>query len=76
MGLVGAMTMSLIRAGYSRVYSNSHFLSHIARDTGAHAEPVQHYKLTCLNHLIDVAAYAPPEIRLIGPTSDPQPRIQ
>jgi hypothetical protein len=59
-----------------RVYSNSHFLSHIARDTGAHAEPVQHYKLTCLNHLIDVAAYAPPEIRLIGPTSDPQPRIQ
>jgi hypothetical protein len=42
-----------------RVYSNSHFLDHIARDTGGHIEPLQHYKIVCLNHLIDVAAYAP-----------------
>ena len=44
-----------------RVYTRSHFLDHLARDTGGHIDPVQHYKLVCLNHLIDVAAYAPPE---------------
>ena len=27
-----------------RVYSTSHFLDHIARDTGGHSEPLQHYK--------------------------------
>jgi hypothetical protein len=52
-----------------RVYTKSHFLEHIARDTGAHTEPIQHYKLTCLNHLIDVACYVAPEIRLLGPVS-------
>ena len=46
-----------------RVYSKSHFLDHMARDTGRHIAPLRHYKLVCLNHLIDVAAYAPPEIR-------------
>ena len=46
-----------------RVYSKSHFLDHMARDTGGHVEALQHYKLVCLNHLIDVAAYAPPEVR-------------
>jgi hypothetical protein len=50
-----------------RVYSESHFLNHLARDTGGHSDPIQHYKLTCLNHLIDVASYVPPEIRLIEP---------
>ncbi len=59
-----------------RVYSESHFLNHLARDTGSHTEPVQHYKLTCLNHLIDVAAYAPPEIRLIEAVSPHPLRIQ
>ncbi len=49
-----------------RVYSRSHFLDHLARDTGGHPEPIRHYKLVCLNHLIDVAAYAPPEIRVIS----------
>ena len=49
-----------------RIYSNSHFLDHIARDTGGHLDPLQHYKLVCLNHLIDVAAYAPPDIRLLS----------
>jgi hypothetical protein len=53
-----------------RVYSRSHFLDHIARDTGGHIEPLQHYKLICLNHLIDIAAYAPPETRLIGTVLD------
>jgi hypothetical protein len=58
-----------------RVYTKSHFLDHLARDTGGHIKPIQHYKLTCLNHLIDVASYGPPEIRQIGPVSPPS-RIQ
>ena len=40
-----------------RVHTTSHFLEHLSRDTGGHTEPILHYKLTCLNHLIDVAAY-------------------
>jgi hypothetical protein len=49
-----------------RLYSKSHFLDHLTRDTGGHTDPLQHYKVICLNHLIDVAAYAPPEIRVIA----------
>jgi hypothetical protein len=48
-----------------RVYTKSHFLEHLARDTGGHTEEILHYKLTCLNHLIDVAAYGPPEVKHI-----------
>ena len=48
-----------------RVYTKSHFLEHLARDTGGHTEGIVHYKLTCLNHLIDVAAYGPPEVKQI-----------
>ena len=59
-----------------RVYTKSHFLDHLARDTGGHTEAIRHYKLTCLNHLIDVAAYAPPEVRLLRPVSSTQTRIQ
>ena len=58
-----------------RVYTKSHFLEHLARDTGGLAEEVLHYKLTCLNHLIDVAAYAPPEIRQLESDSS-TPSIQ
>ena len=59
-----------------RVYTESHFMNHLARDTGGHVEPIQHYKLTCLNHLIDVAAYAPPQVRLIEIASMHSPQIQ
>ena len=52
-----------------RVYTKSHFLDHLARDTGGHTEEIFHYKLTCLNHLIDVAAYVPPEVKQVGPIS-------
>ena len=48
-----------------RVYKNSHFLDHIMRDTGGHVQDVLHYKLICLNHLIDVASYWPPEVRVL-----------
>jgi len=59
-----------------RLYTKSHFLDHLARDTGGHTEAIQHYKLTCLNHLIDVAAYAPPEVRQVKPISSTPARIQ
>lgn len=59
-----------------RVYTKSHFLDHLGRDTGGHINPVRHFKLTCLNHLIDVASYAPPEIKLIGLASSSPLRIQ
>jgi hypothetical protein len=52
-----------------RIYTKSHFLNHLAKDTGAHTEPIRHYKLICLNHLIDVAAYVPPEIRIFSSPS-------
>jgi hypothetical protein len=59
-----------------RVYTKSHFLDYLSRDTGGHTEPVQHYKLICLNHLIDVGSYAPPDIRLMGSASPSPPQIQ
>jgi hypothetical protein len=59
-----------------RVYTKSHFLDFLARDTGGHIEPVLHYKLICLNHLIDIGSYEPPDIRMIGPSSAPPLRIQ
>jgi hypothetical protein len=59
-----------------RVYTKSHFLEHLSRNTGGHTEAILHYKLTCLNHLIDVAAYAPPEVKQIGPVSSTPTRIQ
>jgi hypothetical protein len=59
-----------------RVYTKSHFLEHLARDTGGHTEAIAHYKLTCLNHLIDVAAYIPPEVNQVGPVSSTPKRIQ
>jgi hypothetical protein len=52
-----------------RQYSKSHFLDHLARDTGGHFRPLQHYKLICLNHLIDVASEEPPTICVIKGTA-------
>lgn len=49
-----------------RLYSKSHFLEHLTRDTGGHIEPIVHYKLICLNHLIDIAAYSAPEIQIVS----------
>ena len=55
------------------VYTKSHFLDHLARDTGGHFEPILHYKLICQSHLIDVASYGPPEVRLLE-SSGARPR--
>jgi hypothetical protein len=49
-----------------RTYAKSHFLDHIARDTGGHIEDLCHFKLVCLNHLIDIAVYEVPEITSLG----------
>jgi len=59
-----------------RVYTKSHFLEHLSRDTGGHAEPILHFKLTCLNLLVDVAAYVPPEVKQFGQDSSTSTRIQ
>jgi hypothetical protein len=59
-----------------RVYTQSHFLDHLARDTGGHTETILLFKWTCLNHRIDVAAYSPPEVRLVGAVSAQRARIQ
>jgi hypothetical protein len=53
-----------------RFYTKSHFLDHVGRDTGGHIKAILHYKLICLNHLIDIAVYAEPEIRVLSSTSD------
>jgi hypothetical protein len=66
----------LFRGKLLRVYTKSHFLEHLARDTGGHTEAILHYKLTCLNHLIDVAAYASPEVRQVGPVSSTPTQIK
>lgn len=49
-----------------RVYTKSHFLDYLSRDAGGHIAPILHYKLVCLNHLIDIGSYAPPNIRVTG----------
>lgn len=52
-----------------RVYTKSHFLEYMARNTGGHMNPVLHFQLLCLNHLIDVAAYETPQFQGIEPES-------
>jgi hypothetical protein len=64
-GSCGTYDDEIFQGKLFRIYSKSNFLDHLARDTGAHTQPVQHYKLTCLNRLIDVASYAPPVIRIL-----------
>jgi hypothetical protein len=75
-GSCGKYDAELFDGRLFRVYTKSHFLNHLEKDTGAHADPIHHYKLVCLNHLIDVAAYAPPDVRLIGPGASAKILIQ
>jgi hypothetical protein len=64
-GSCGSYDDEIFQGKLFRICSKSNFLDHLARDTGAHTQPIQHCKLTCLNHLIDVASYAPPVIRIL-----------
>ena len=57
----------------ARVYTKSHLLAFLARDTGGHFEPLQHYKIVCLNHLIDVVSTKPPEVEVITGNGAPPP---
>ena len=50
-----------------RVYSKSHFLDHVMRDTGGHIYDILHYKVICLDHLIDVVSYDPPKVEIVTP---------
>jgi hypothetical protein len=60
-----------------RVYTRSHFLDHIMRDTGGHVQDVLHYKLICLNHLIDIVSYLPPTVEVLaGAGGLPQRDVQ
>ena len=45
-----------------RVYSESHFLDFISKDTGAHFEPYRHYKICCQNHNVDIVSASEPEL--------------
>ena len=72
---------SSARDGYSnesytgqmlRLYSKSHFLEYIARDTGDHPATVLHYKLICANYRVDIAAYTPPEVCVLPPDARPR----
>ena len=49
-----------------RVYTRSHFLDHVMRDTGGRIQEILHYKLICLNHLIDVVSYYRPDVLLLA----------
>lgn len=49
-----------------RVYTKSHFLDHVMRDTGGHIQEILHYKLICLDHLIDVVSYYPPNVEVLA----------
>jgi hypothetical protein len=49
-----------------RIYSKSHFLEHLAHDTGAHSKPLLHLKILCENQIIDVASEDSPSIEIIS----------
>jgi hypothetical protein len=70
-GSCGAYDDEIYSGRVFRTYTQSHLLSHLARDTGGHFEPLQHHKLTCLNHLIDVVATASPTISIVEPADEP-----
>jgi hypothetical protein len=48
-----------------RIYSKSHFLEHLARDTGGHTAPLMHYKIISENHVVDGVAEIQPEIEIV-----------
>lgn len=49
-----------------RNYQKSHFLDHILRDRGDLSEPIRHYRIVCLHHVIDVAAYSLPDVQVLS----------
>ena len=75
-GSCGKREDEVFKGRFFRVYEKSHLLDHIARDTGGHFKLFQHYKIICLNHLIDVVSTFSPEIEVIEgsrPKQSPHP---
>jgi|ERR1700728_1789533 len=75
-GSCGNYKDEIFSGRFFRIYEKSHLLDHISRDTGGHFKPFQHYKIICLNHLIDVVSTFSPEIEIVegtGPKSGPHP---
>jgi len=68
-GSCGSYDDEIFSGKLFRVYAKSHFLEHLARDTGGHTGEVLDYKVTWLNHLVDIAAYDPPEVKQVGSVS-------
>ena len=68
-GSCGSYDDEIFSGKLFRVYTKSHFLEHLARDTGGHTGEVLDYKVTWLNHLVDIAAYDPPEVKQVGSVS-------
>ena len=68
-GSCGSYDDEIFSGKLFRVYTKSHFLEHLARDTGGHTGEVLHYRVTCLNHLVDIAAYDHPEVKQVGSVS-------
>ncbi len=55
-----------------RVYTKSHFLEYISKDTFADDDypgPYRHYALICENHIVHIASCNPPTIKRISPSS-------
>lgn len=75
-GSCGKYDDELFSGRLFRIYTKSHFLDHLRRDTGGYTGEINHYKMICLNHLIDVAAYDQPEVKLIEPSPTVPDRIQ
>jgi hypothetical protein len=65
-GSCGSYDDETYKGNLFRHYTKSHFLDHLSRDTGAHSNPLLHYKVVCLNHLVDVAAEDPPDIEMVS----------
>jgi hypothetical protein len=68
-GSAGSYDDEVYKGRLLRVYTKSHFLDYLSLNTGGHTDPVLHYKLICLDHLIDIASYAPPDIRVTDSAS-------
>jgi hypothetical protein len=53
-----------------RLYSKSHFLDYVAKDTFArdgYPGPLKHWRLVCLWHIVDVVGNVEPELERLWP---------
>ena len=65
----GQFTEEVYEGHLLRIYSKSHFLDHLARDTGGHTAPLIHYKMISENHVVDVVSEIRPEIEIVSKSS-------